>query len=126
MPTIARTASVKCTCGFQGEMLFCADEDWKRDCQVCGKVLTPESKGAQRYYGDRRFAGSEQESVTEGFHPSEVKLAREHMPKSAHCIKDDGRVFFESRSEQKRFMAEQRQAREQIGTVRDALGTQEW
>ncbi len=129
MACIARTARVKCpACSYSDERLFSEREGWKIDCPDCGKVLTMEDtpKAAARFYGDRRFAGSECESVTEGFHPNEVKLARKHMPKSAGCIKDDGRVFFESRSQQQTFMREQAKAREQIGTVRDALGTQDW
>lgn len=54
---------------------------------------------------ERRFAGSESYSQQQGFHPSEVKRARRlfrgHFDSN---IRDDGRVVFNSRGEQKAFV----------------------
>lgn len=58
-------------------------------------------KGNPTQIGNRRFSGAGAVSVTQGFDPSEVNKARSLMPRSAGCIKDDGRVIFpDSRSEQ--------------------------
>lgn len=126
MSCIAKVTNTACQCGYKGSLCFTERENWKRECPDCGRLIEPGAQGPQRYYGDRRFSGSESESITEGFHPGEVKIARKAMPKSADCIKDDGRVFFESRSQQKTFVRELEQARQQTGAQRDAVGMREY
>jgi hypothetical protein len=73
-------------------------------CDQCGVEVPVERTPpeAPRFYGDRRFAGEEAFSVTEGFRPYEVPLARKHI--TAGRIHDDGRVEFASRSDQRKFM----------------------
>lgn len=46
---------------------------------------------------ERRFAGSECESLTEGFHPDEVEEARREFPDTT--IRDDGTVMWSKRSD---------------------------
>lgn len=126
MACIGKIVETDCPCGFRGELGFYASEDWKRDCPDCGKVLSPGTNKPQRFYGNRRFSGSECESITEGFHPKEVNLARKNMPKSAHCIREDGRVVFNDRREQREFVRELQETKRRLDVPFDPIGTNKW
>lgn len=75
---------VKCpACGHRSaNLFFAASEGWARACPGgCGGTVRPEHGYAggggrvQRFYGNRRFAGSERESISEGFSPEEYEQA---------------------------------------------------
>ena len=126
MACIAKITETHCPCGFKGELCFTEDNGWQKDCPDCGKVLQPGRNQPQSFYGNRQFAGSERESIAQGMHPNEVKMARRLMPKSADCIKDDGRVFFDDRKQEKTYREELAADREKIGAKDDAIGVKRW
>lgn len=107
MPTIARTVNnVKCGhCGHVFNAFIAESTGWVCTCTECGKQCDPNVRPSARshYYGNRRFAGTECQSIAQGFHPKEVNRARKLMPEVQHCIKDNGRVEFADRSEERRF-----------------------
>jgi hypothetical protein len=74
----------------------------------------------QRFYGNRRFAGSEAESITEGFRPYEVPLARKHI--TAGKIHDDGRVEFSDRADQRKFKQQLRQLQDGVANAFELAG----
>lgn len=101
MPTIARISRAKCSCGFDREMCFYAEDHWQRPCPDCGKPMTAGGGTTERTYGNRRFAGTGSQSVAQGCHPADVKDLQKRMPKTGHCIQSDGSVSFpDSRTEQ--------------------------
>ncbi len=115
---ISKVAKIKCGCGHTGDHTFCESENWETPCPKCGKkhnVDGTRGKRLQDFGGNRRFSGDEQFSVTEGFHPSEVDFARRNMPKTGHCIMDNGMVRFRDRSTQKAFMREQSALKARMG-----------
>lgn len=95
--------NLKCECGHQFKAFVRADDGWETPCPKCNSVVheSQRSHGQQRYYGNRRFAESEALSRCQGFHPDEVMKARAAMPKYQHCIRDDGRVVFSDRKEER-------------------------
>lgn len=98
------------SCGWEsGGRCFVHEKDGTLVCPRCGGA--GQRMGAQRFYGNRRFAETESVSLMEGFHPKEVREARRRMPEVQQCIKDDGRVEFSDRSEQRRFAAAMRRER---------------
>lgn len=123
MPTIARIVpDVRCEqCGHRAhELCFCESAGWERHCPNCRGVLTPTNGYAGRervqlFHGNRRFAGSERISISEGFHPSEVADARRTFGDiSGVEIRSNGDVCFDDRASQRRY----RQRREAIEDAR--------
>lgn len=97
-------------CGHVFKAFVRAADDWKTPCPCCGKQVLESSRGRRTrdsFAGNRRFAGSEAVSRTEGFRPFEVKRARKNLPQYQHCIRDDGSVVFQSRQEQRGFVRAQ-------------------
>lgn len=112
----------KCTCdkcGHQAELLVKAEHDWRRPCDSagCDGTMHMGGGGTQRFYGNRRFAGEESESITEGFHPDEVETARKHIGPECGQIRDNGTVAFDDRAQQKRYM----RRLESLGWVRQGV-----
>ena len=106
MPTVARIAPSSCSCGWNGQMYFSERAGWTDVCPGCGKSIRYGGHNApretKRFYGNRRFAGSESVSQREGFHPSEVAFARKHI--TAGTISDEGDVSFTDRQDQRKFV----------------------
>jgi hypothetical protein len=103
----ARIVNHTCSCGWTGSVCLKRAAGWAAKCPECGKVEKPERPKAPRYYGDRRFAGTERESVMHGFHPDEVGEARRLLPAFQECIRDDGTVQFDSRKQERGFVKAQ-------------------
>lgn len=102
-------------CGFRGELCFTAREFWHKRCPDCGKVICPDDRQVERSYGNRRFTETGGESVTEGFHFAEVNLAKKLMPRSADCIRSDGRVVFTDSKSVKTYHRELAGAKRRLG-----------
>lgn len=113
-------SKVSCACGWSGELCFSAREKWKRRCPGCKKpVVRGQSASAPRFHGNRRFAGSESESITKGFHPKEVKFIKAQMPGVQHCINDTGDVSFADRAEERKFDREYAAMADRLGGLPD-------
>ena len=54
---------------------------------------------------DQRFAGTQRVSLWNMYHPREVKRARRLFPDHQSCIRDDGTVAFDSRSQERSYRA---------------------
>ncbi len=98
--------NLKCGCGHQFKAFVRAEDGWTCECPSCGgRVHESDRGGSQvRFYGNRRFAGSEAASRCQGFHPDEVPEARKRLAKYQHCIKDNGRVEFGDRQEERGYV----------------------
>lgn len=109
MATVARIAeNIVCPspeCAHRFNQVLYADKGWVCKCPQCGREFQRSASGSMRFYGNRRFSGDEAMSVTEGFRPYEVPLARKHI--TAGKIHDDGRVEFADRADQRKFMQQQ-------------------
>lgn len=106
-------------CGHQAEVFVKAEDRWSRACTAseCDGIMRMGGGRAQRFYGNRRFAGEEAVSITEGFHPDEVGTARRHIGPECGQIRDDGTVEFADRGQQKRYM----RRLESLGWVREGV-----
>ncbi len=120
MPTVAAITPTTCQCGWSGELLFSADEGWRKKCPGCGQALSRDGTHGRgrRWYGNRRFAGSEETSVTKGFHPREVPFVRKHI--TAGKISDQGDVTFSDRAEEQRFQKQFNKMAEKLGGMPEA------
>lgn len=103
---------LKCECCDHAfEEFGWASERYLIRCPKCGADHCQTNYGSPRrkggHYGNRRFAGSEAISRTEGFRPFEVKRARKNLKEFQHCIRDDGSVVFADRQEQRQFVRAQ-------------------
>lgn len=107
MTTLGRITRLECRCGYVGDVYVSAADGWAGECPACNARLTADGsrpKG-QRFYGDRRFAGSETLSMMEGCHPSEVAQHRALFDAQGACrTTDNGDVHFESRSQQRKYV----------------------
>jgi hypothetical protein len=103
MPLAAKVVrGIKCDCGETFDACIKASDGWACACPLCGAECNPARLATnKRFHGNRRFAGSESVSVTEGFCAHEVPEARRLLPAFQHCIQDNGDVHFASRSEQR-------------------------
>lgn len=101
--------NLKCGCGKGFSAFVRASDDWQTKCPDCGEPVHAHQTtlGNIRFYGNRRFAGSEAVSRTEGYRPWEVEAARKGIPGYQHCIRDSGEIVFSDRAEQRGFMRAQ-------------------
>lgn len=112
---ISSISKAECDCGWTGTLAFFASENWQAPCPTCGKPVEPRRHQNTVTDGNRRFSGEAAVSVTEGFHPGEVNLARKLMPSSAALIKDDGRVVFKDSKSVQRYHRELASAKRRLG-----------
>lgn len=95
---------VKCpSCGSAWEQFSSMSERDAIACQ-CGQCpVDTDYRQLKPRNADREFCGSQQESQLWFFRPSEVKAARQALGESGNCIRDDGKVVFTRRSEERAF-----------------------
>lgn len=95
--------AVKClNCGHAFETACTHADRSKLPCELCKHPRVEPDFGKTKLVTERRFAGTECESLQEGFHPSEVNEARQLFPNST--IRDDGTVMYSKRSDQTNFL----------------------
>lgn len=110
-------SGIQCTCGhtFSAWATFEGGDLLPVPCPKCAAPCTAEKHEPERTYGNRRFSGEGAVSVTDGFHPAEVNIARKLMPKSADCIRSDGSVVYNDSQSVKTFQRELQQAKRRLG-----------
>lgn len=117
--------ALKCSCGHGFEEFSKTREPRALPCPKCGATNCEPDFGKCRIVTERQFAGSECESIREGFHPDEVEEARRTFPDTT--IRDDGTVMWSKRSDITKFnkrreqlQRENQQRREETQTVAGA------
>ena len=100
-----------CQCGNRFEQFSKSPTPREIPCPACGKAGCEPNFDKMRIVTERQFAGSECESLREGFHPDEVSEARRLFPETD--IRDDGTVLWHKRSDINKF---QKRKRELAGT----------
>ena len=105
--------TMRCTAGHTFEAVSSYDKRDRVTCERCGKPCTVLPS---LFRQERRFAGSESVSLTEGCHPRDVQAQRQLYGDTVH-IDDRGDFSFESRGQQRRFMKKKREAERLTGAV---------
>lgn len=97
--------NLKCECGKQFQGFVSRGNGWMAPCPECSKPVSESSRAHDRtkFYGNRRFSGTESQSRCQGVHPDEVMEAKRMLPDHQHCIKDNGRIEFADRKEERSF-----------------------
>jgi hypothetical protein len=113
VPLIAKIAWCECDkCGKRAELFVKAEHGWQRPCSdpsCTGTMATSAGRDYQLFHGNRRFAGTESESINEGCHPADVATHRKLMGSAADCLRDDGTVHFSDRAEQRKYVRKLRE-----------------
>lgn len=98
--------ALRCECGTRFDAFSHRPEPRAVACPECGRDGCETDFQRTRFTLERRFAGSECESLLESFHPDEVPEARRLYPDTD--IRDDGTVVWHRRSDITRFEARRR------------------
>lgn len=100
---------IRCECGFHGDAFAKVAElkDGRVPCPTCGQHAEQDWSQKTVALGGSAitFSGDRQQSITEGFHSSEVAEARQMFGEThGACIQSDGSVRFKNRDEQRGYM----------------------
>jgi len=100
---------IQCECGNR-EDVYCRvselDSKHRPKCPKCGKRCAQviDSGRGIHSVGNKRFHGKQQRSWEEGWSKRDVAKGRKLMgADGAHCIKDDGTVWFKDAQEAKKY-----------------------
>jgi hypothetical protein len=95
-------------CRFSGECYAKVaelDQSGRILCPECGERADQNYATKRVGVGNPAFVGDRARSRTEGWHPSEVAEVRKILPeRSAACVRDNGKVYFRDREEQRRYV----------------------
>jgi putative FmdB family regulatory protein len=112
------TYPYKCSCCGHAEDRYCKiDERNDQACPECEQPLAIDFGQIMPAVHQKTYAGTQANglpatlSLTEGFHPREVKAMREKMGSDGACINDMGEVHFKDTAARKSYFAKKRELR---------------
>lgn len=95
-------------CRFSGECFAKSkelDQHGRILCPECGERAEQNYAAKRVGVGNPSFVGDKARSRAEGWHPDEVAEVRKILPPgSAACVRDNGKVYFRDRQEQRNYV----------------------